>query len=455
MVKTLPNAIDAEQSLLGTIMVYPNSAQIAIEAGMRAEYLFLENHKKIFYAINDLYNEQKPIDITTLGTRLNDLGILGSVGGVDYLMTLCDTSVSSFNTKAYVELIQNKAYMRNMIEACQKVVDEGFDGQANIDDYLDMAEKSVLNVTRSRRTTDFKSSATVVNNVLERIIKMSGNKSGITGLKTGFEHLDNYTHGFQRGDLIILAARPSMGKTAVALNFASKIAQYQSNEAVAIFSLEMAAEQLLERILSSKSSVPIEKIKTGKLSDNDWQKLNEAAATLRNTKMYIDDIPGIRVTEIFSKCRKLQSEQGLAAVFIDYIQLISGSGNNKENRQQEVSEISRNLKALARELNVPVIALSQLSRNVESRTDKRPMMSDLRESGAIEQDADIIMLLFRSQYYDRKDDPNEKHDPNEMQPLEIDIAKHRNGKTGVIRFAFQGSTNSIFTAEADDYMGGE
>ncbi len=455
MVKTLPNAIEAEQSLLGTIIVYPSAAQIAIEAGMRAEYMFLENHKKIFNAVNDLYNEQKPVDITTLSTRLNDLNILGSVGGLDYLMTLSDTSVSSYNTKAYVELIQNKAFMRNMIEACQRVVDEGYDGQTDIDDYLDLAEKSVLNVTRNRRTTDFKSSATVVNNVIDRIMKMSGNTSGITGVKTGFEHLDNYTHGFQKGDLIILAARPSMGKTAVALNFAFKIAQYQPNEAVAIFSLEMAAELLVERILSSKSTVPIEKIKTGHLTNQDWQKLNEAAADLRNTKIYIDDVPGIRVTEIFSKCRKLQSEHGLSAIFIDYIQLITGSGNNRENRQQEVSEISRNLKALARELNVPVIALSQLSRNVESRTDKRPMMSDLRESGAIEQDADIIMLLFRSQYYERKDDPDEKVDPNAVQPLDVDIAKHRNGKTGVIRFAFHGSTSSIFTTENDDYAGGE
>lgn len=454
MAKTLPNAIEAEQSLLGTIMVYPGSAQIAIEAGMRSEYMFLDSHKKIFDVVNDLYNEQKPIDITTVGTRLNDMNILSVIGGAEYLITLSDTAVSSYNTKAYVELIQNKAYMRNMIEACEKIVSDGFDGQTNIDDYLDMAEKSVLGVTRNRRTTDFKSSASVVNNVLDRIMKMSSNTSGITGLKTGFDHLDKNTHGFQRGDLIILAARPSMGKTAVALNFAHKIAQYHPDEAVAIFSLEMAAEQLIERILSSKSTVPIERIKTGNLNNQDWQKLNEGASILRNTKIYIDDVPGIRVTEIFSKCRKLQSEQGLAAVFIDYIQLISGSGNNRDNRQQEVSEISRNLKALARELNVPVIALSQLSRSVESRQEKRPMMSDLRESGAIEQDADIVMLLFRSQYYDRSED-NAKASPDAIQPLEIDIAKHRNGRTGVVKFAFQGSTNSIFTAEDEDYMGGE
>lgn len=456
MIKTLPSAIEAEQSLLGSMIVYQNASRNVIELGLEAEQFFLDSHKKIFEAVQSLYNERKPIDITTVSTRLKDLNTLSDVGGIDYLMSLSESSVSSYNTKEYVDIIQNKYSMRNMIDACQKIVDDGFSGQTDIDDYLDSAEKLVLAVTRNRRATEFHSSKTVINNVIEKIKEMSTNKSDITGLKTGFSHLDAYTHGFQRGDLIILAARPSVGKTAVALNFASKIAQYHPNEAVAIFSLEMSAEQLMQRVLSSRSAVPSGKIVTGNLNNNEWNKIGEAANELKNTKIYIDDTPGVRVTEIFSKCRKLQSEHGLAAIVIDYIQLISSSGNSRENRQQEVSEISRNLKALARELNVPVIALSQLSRNVESRSDKRPIMADLRESGSLEQDADIVMLLFRKAYNETHEEKEHKDiDPMEMQPLLIDIAKHRNGAVGVVKFAFQASTSSIYTVENDNFMGGE
>jgi len=453
MTKSLPSAIDAEQSLLGTMMVYPNAARIAIESGMLSDYFFLDSHAKIFNVIFDLYNEGKPVDLTTVSTRLSDLNLLTFVGGTEYLINLSDTSVSSYNTKTYVELIQNKASMRNMIEACNQIVDLGLKGQTDIDEYLDVAEKLVLDVSRSRRVSEFKSSATLVNDVLEEIRKRSESKTNITGIKTGFTAMDNVTNGFQRGDLIILAARPSMGKTAVALNFASKIAQYQKEDAVAIFSLEMPAEHLIQRILAAKSDVEGVKLATGQLNNTDWSMLNEAALELRNTKIFIDDSPGIKVSEIFSKCRKLQVEHGLSAIFIDYIQLISGSSSYRENRQQEVSEISRNLKALARELKVPVIALSQLSRNVEYRQDKRPMLSDLRESGALEQDADIVMLLYRDSYYKSKaaEEENKKLEPEDLksQILELNIAKHRNGPTRTIEFSFDATTNAIYTVASD------
>ena len=304
----------------------------------------------------------------------------------------------------------------------------------------DMAEKQILDVTRRRKTTDFKSSNEVVNEVIENIHKMSAQKSGVTGVATGYRDLDNTTNGFQRGDLIILAARPSMGKTAFALNVAMQIAQL-NHQAAAIFSLEMPAEQLISRMLSAKSRVPGGQLRTGFLNNNEWNQLNEAAADLKATKIFIDDSPNVRVSEIHSKCRKLQAEHGLAVILIDYIQLITGSGRNPDNRQQEVSEISRGLKGLARELQVPVIALSQLSRSVEKREDKRPMLSDLRESGALEQDADIVMFLYRDEYYQR-----EKSEEG-TEKTEINIAKHRNGPTRQIELAFERNINAFYNYE--------
>jgi replicative DNA helicase len=281
-----------------------------------------------------------------------------------------------------------------------------------------------------------------MNSVLDEIQKMADNKSDITGYKTGFFDIDHTLHGLQKGDLIIVAARPSMGKTSVSLNLAMNVAAYQPEQAVAIFSLEMAAEQLAMRLLSAKSRIEGDKLKTGRLSNDDWNRVNEAAGELKASNIFIDDTPGIKVPEIFSKCRRLQNEHGLSLILIDYIQLITGSGRQGESRQQEVSEISRSLKALARELKVPVIALSQLSRSVEARENKHPMLSDLRESGAIEQDADIVMLLFRESYYDEK--IKEEADRNGNERLEINIAKHRNGATRKVFLAFEGPTNALY-----------
>lgn len=445
MSRQMPNSLEAEQSLLGTLMVYQNSMTIVTDEGLADSDFYLEAHRKIFAAIFDLHAEGKPVDMTTVSTRLNDMNRLSQVGGVDYLMQLCDAAVTSANTKTYVEIIQNKAFMRNLIEASQVIAEEGLDGQVDIDDYLDNAEKKILSVTRNRRTSDFRSGTEVINSVIENIQKMADNHSPITGVATGFKDLDRLTHGFQPGDLIILAARPSMGKTAFALNLGMNMAQIETKKAVAIFSLEMPAEQLISRILSAKSTVLGDHLKTGFLSSGEWNQLSEAVTELKSTKIFIDDTPGVRVSEIFSKCRKLQAEHGLSCILIDYIQLITGNGKSGDNRQQEVSEISRNLKALARELKVPVIALSQLSRGVEQRTDKRPMMSDLRESGALEQDADMIILLFRESYYD--DEKKEEAIKNGIETVEVDVAKHRNGATRRLDVAFKADINAFYNVD--------
>jgi replicative DNA helicase len=301
---------------------------------------------------------------------------------------------------------------------------------------MDDAERQILNVTRTRRTSDFKDTKETVSSVMDNITRMSEQKSNITGIKTSFKALDNTTNGLQKGDLIILAARPSMGKTAFAINLAIQVARH-NHLPVAIFSLEMPAEQLITRMLSATSLVEGNKLRSGYLNNNEWNMLNEAAGELRNLPVYIDDTPSIKVGEIFSKCRKLSSEKGLGMIVIDYIQLISAA-KSSENRQQEVSEISRNLKALAREMKVPVIALSQLSRLVERREDKRPILSDLRESGALEQDADLVWFLYRDDYYQK-----EKTEGTQ-EKVEVDIAKHRNGPTRKIELAFDRNINAFY-----------
>lgn len=449
MARNLPSAPEAEASLLGTMMVYPSAARVAMEEGLNEEDFFVEANQRIFEAMQELYRKGDPIDLTTVFTMLRDMGLADKMGGIEYLTQLSEAAVTSANTKSYVDVIHNKALMRKMIEAAEKVVDEGFEGQTDIDEYLDSSERAILDVSRNRKTGEFTNSQDLMGGVLNQIQQMSENKSDITGLKTGFTDLDHTLHGFQKGDLVILAARPSMGKTAVALNLAMNTATYNPDGAVAIFSLEMPAQQLGMRLLSARSHIEGDKLKTGRLSNDDWNAVNEAAASLSRLPIYIDDTPGVKVPEIFSKCRRLQSEHGLNLILIDYIQLITGSGAHaSESRQQEVSDISRNLKALARELKVPVIALSQLSRSVEQRENKHPMLSDLRESGAIEQDADIVMMLYREAYYDQQAKDAAQESGSEK--LEINIAKHRNGATRSIYLAFEGATNALYNIQNTD-----
>lgn len=450
--RAMPSAPEAEASLLGTMLVYPAAARTAIEAGLTEDDFYNEVNKKIFTACREIYAEGQNVDLASVSTRLKDKGQLEQTGGLNYLTSLSAAAVTSANTKGYVQIIHDKALVRAMILTADQISAEGMAGQTDVTAYLDNAEKAVLNVSRSRRTSEFQKSSDLVNEAVKQIVQMSQNKSDVTGLKSGYQQLDSTLHGFQNGDLIILAARPSMGKTAVALNFLLRACQYAQDKAAAMFSLEMSAQQLTLRLLSAYSRVKNDHLRTGRLSTEEWNKVNEAAHDLAMMKLYIDDTPGIHLPEIFSKCRRLQSEEGLSLVVIDYIQLITGPQRSDGSRQQEVSDISRGLKSLARELNVPVIALSQLSREVEKRNDRKPILSDLRESGAIEQDADVVMLLYRESYYDPALQKEVAKAGSEQ--LDINIAKHRNGAIRHVNLAFEADTNAVLdmiSAEEPEY----
>lgn len=449
MSRELPHSNEAEQSILGAMMIYPSVVGIAYDQGLDAKDFYLDIHQRIYNAMMDIKDMNKPIDVTTLVSRLQDIDQLNLVGGADYIIKLSDTAISSANSNYYIEMIKSRAHLRRLIETAELIAEDGFDTAVTLDDVMDKAEREILAVTRSRKATDFKSSRDVLSVVMKELIELRNSDNHVTGIKTGYNELDKLTNGFQRGDLIILAARPAMGKTAFALNLALNASFYNPG-AIAIFSLEMPAESLMKRILSAKSAVEATKLRSGIISDNEFNKLNEAANELMATKMFVDDSSNIKISEIFSKCRKLHSEHGLDMVVIDYLQLISGSGRNGgDNRQQEISEISRSLKGLAREMGCPVIALSQLSRSVETRPDKHPMLSDLRESGAIEQDADIVMFLYRDEYYNKEE--NQQDNTSSTDKTDVDIAKHRNGATGRIELAFQKSISAFFNIAHGDY----
>lgn len=439
-IRELPHSKPAELALLGALLVYPNAIVTVSEMSVQPKDFFVVPHQKIYQAILECSYQNKPIDVTTVSTQLNDTQQLASIGGVDYLLTLSRNAVASVNTAKYAQLILDKAQLRALIESSQLVIEKAQSGEG-LDDILDYSESSVLNVTRNRQTTDFKDGASVVSEVIKNISSLSNQKSSLTGLPTSYKYLDNMTHGLQSGDLILLAARPSMGKTAFALNLAMNGA-LNSKKAVAIFSLEMPAEHLIQRMLSAKSMVMGDSLRTGRLTNNDWNAIHEAANDLKQTKIFIDDSATIRMSEIFSKCRKLAADYPLGLIVIDYIQLISSSSNS-DNRQHEVSMISRQLKGLARDLNVPVIALSQLSRRVEQRDNKRPILSDLRESGSLEQDADIVMFLYRENYYKQKQDGEEVQQVM-SEPVEVLLSKHRNGAIGTVTLTFQANINKFF-----------
>lgn len=437
--RELPHNDGVEQAILGAILVYPSVVKTVFDNNLVKEDFFVEAHKRIFGAMQELMHMHKPIDPTTLTAKLQDNDELAYAGGGDYIVSLSDSAVSSANAASYIEIIQKKAYARHLIEAAEMIAADGFDTSYDLDELMDKAERSILDVTRRRNATSFKGSTEVVSNVMEEIDALRHSSDGITGVETGYRDIDKLTNGLQRGDLIILAARPSMGKTAFALNLALNTSLCKKNKgAVALFSLEMPAEQYMRRILSAKSQVEGNKLRSGQLRADEMNKLSESANELSALKIFIDDSAVIKIPEIFSKCRKLQSEHGLDLIVVDYLQLITSSG--KESRQLEISEISRSLKALARELEVPVLALSQLSRGVETRQDKRPMLSDLRDSGAIEQDADIVVFLYRDDYYDRENDSDEAI-------TEVDIQKHRNGALKKIKLQFKKSVNAFYTID--------
>ncbi|WP_091772975.1 replicative DNA helicase [Piscibacillus halophilus] len=423
---TPPHNIEAEQSVLGAIFLQPNAIVSASEI-LEPDDFYRVNHQRIFEVMIRLTDKGEPIDLVTVTNELREMDVLEEVGGVTYLTDLAESVPTAANLEYYAKIVEEKSVLRRIISTATGIVTKSYEEKDELSEIIDYAEKSILDVSQQKASGKFRNIKDVLINVYDNIEQLHHQSEEVTGVPTGFKDLDHITSGFQKNDLIIIAARPSVGKTAFALNIAQNVAIH-AQENCAIFSLEMGAEQLVMRMLCAEGNIDAQRLRTGSLQEEDWGKLTMAMGSLSDAGIYIDDTPGVKISEIRSKCRRLKQESGLGMVLIDYLQLIQGSGSSRENRQQEVSEISRQLKALARELEVPVIALSQLSRGVEQRQDKRPIMSDIRESGSIEQDADIIGFLYRDDYYN---DDTEKENI-----IEIIIAKQRNGPIGTVELAF-------------------
>ncbi|MGE7112056.1 replicative DNA helicase [Lysinibacillus sp. NPDC047702] len=432
-----PHNREAEQSVIGAIFLDPQALITASEILLTDDF-YHNAHKKIFETMLRLSDQGKAIDVVTVTEELSAKKEIEDVGGLSYLLELANAVPTAANIAHYAKIVEEKALLRRLIRVATKIVEDGYTREDEVEALLGEAEKKMMEVANRKNAGDFKHVKDVLVETFDNIEQLQSRKGDVTGIPTGFRDLDNITAGFQRNDLIIVAARPSVGKTAFALNVAQSVA-VQARENVAIFSLEMGAEQLVMRMLCAEGNIDAQVLRTGALNTEDWGKLTMAMGSLSNSGIFIDDTPGVRINEIRAKCRRLAQEHGLGMILIDYLQLIQGSGKPGENRQQEVSEISRSLKGLARELKVPVIALSQLSRGVEQRQDKRPMMSDLRESGSIEQDADIVAFLYRDDYYDKESESKNM--------IEIIIAKQRNGPTGTVTLAFKKEFNKFINVD--------
>ena len=426
--RIMPHSLEAEQSVIGSMFIDAEAIAAATEQ-ISGEDFYNRQYGVVFDTIVELNNEGKPIDFATLQDRLRSKeDVPPEVSGLDFLTNLIAAVPTSANIKYYAGIVAEKATLRRLIRTNEEIANTCYSGKESLDTILESTESKINEVVQKKNVKEFVPIRTVVMNAMDKIEKASKLHGTVTGIATGFIDLDYRTAGMQPSDLVLIAARPSMGKTAFVLNIAQHVA-FKQNLPVAIFSLEMSKEQLVKRMLSMNSHVDSQKIRTGNLEDEDWDRLVGSVRRIGNSHLVIDDTSGITATELRSKCRKLKIEQGLDLVIIDYLQLMSGSGKRKgENRQQEISEISRSLKVMARELNVPVIALSQLSRAVEQRPDKKPMLSDLRESGAIEQDADMVMFLYRDEYYNP--------DSEEKGVAEVIIAKQRSGPTGSVKLAW-------------------
>lgn len=430
MPRGLPHDIVAERSILGA-MIRSKTTCYEVIGAISADDFYVERHRMVYEAMCDVHGKNMPIDITTLTSQLQDRMQLDKVGGVEYILELYESVATVTHTKFYIKILEEKSILRKIIDKATSLVEKATGEIDDVGDFVGEVEKEMLMVTRDRNSGEFKEVKQVVQNVTDRLIMLSNQGGQISGVKTNFYQLDKITSGLQKGDLIILAARPSVGKTAFALNLASNVA-YKSKEAIAVFSLEMPAEQLVTRVIAAMGGIESNLLRNGQIMKDNQNRYYAAADRVSQCNLYIDDGAGIKINDIVAKCRRLKQERGLSLIVIDYLQLITGSGRSSDNRQQEVSDISRQLKGLARELEVPVIALSQLSRSIEKREDKRPMMSDLRESGAIEQDADIIAFLHRDDY--------QKTEGEEVQnagPVKIIISKHRNGSLGEIELLFE------------------
>lgn len=414
--RTPPQNIEAEQAVLGAIFL-SDAALITATEKLMPEDFYRAAHQRIYQVMVELAEKGEPVDLVTVTSDLQDRKWLEEIGGVAYLGDIANAVPTAANVEYYSRIVEEKSVLRRLIRVATDIAAEGYASEEEVDTILNEAEKTILEVSHRQNTSAFISIKDVLVETYDRIEMLQNQTGDITGIATGFTELDKMTAGFQRNDLIIVAARPSVGKTAFALNIAQNVAT-KTEESVAIFSLEMGASQLVQRMLCAEGNIDAQRMRTGALNDEDWQKLTMAMGSLSKAGIYIDDTPGVKVNDIRAKCRRLKQENGLGMIMIDYLQLIQGNGRSGENRQQEVSEISRTLKAIARELEVPVIALSQLSRGVEQRQDKRPMMSDIRESGSIEQDADIVAFLYRDDYYDKESE--------NQNIIEIIIAKQRN-----------------------------
>ncbi len=441
-----PQNLEAEQAVLGAILL-ETEALVASMERLKSEDFYSVAHQRIFDVMVSLNDDNEPIDLITLASRLQDLGQMEEVGGIIYLTKLANAVPTAANVEYYATIVEEKSLLRRLIRTATQIVSNGYATEDDVSVLLNDAEARIMELSNRRSSTGFISILDVLMEVFERVEFLFNNRGGVTGIPSGFVDLDRMTAGFQPNDLIIVAARPSVGKTAFALNVAQNVA-VRASETVAIFSLEMSAAQLVQRIICAESNVDAQRMRTGHLEGDDWEKLSMAIGALSEAQIYIDDTPGITVSDIRAKCRRLKKEKGLGMILIDYLQLIQGRGKAGENRQQEVSEISRTLKQIARELEVPVIALSQLSRGVEQRQDKRPMMSDLRESGSIEQDADIVAFLYRDDYYDKESE--------KKNIIEIIIAKQRNGPVGTVELVFLKNFNkfvSLDRSHAEAYAG--
>ncbi|MDF2787582.1 MAG: replicative helicase [Neobacillus sp.] len=432
-----PQNIEAEQAVLGAIFLEPSALTVASEI-LIPEDFYRASHQKIFNAMLKLNDEGKVVDLVTVTEELAAAKLIEDTGGVSYLSELASSVPTAANIEYYARIVEEKSLLRRLIRTATEIASDGYSREDEVEALLSEAEKNILAVAQRKNAGAFHNIKDVLVRTYDNIEQMHQRAGEITGLETGFIELDRMTAGFQRNDLIIVGARPSVGKTAFALNIAQNVA-HKTGENIAIFSLEMGAEQLVMRLLCAEGNIDAQRLRTGSLTDDDWGKLTMAMGSLSNSGIFIDDTPGVRISDIRSKCRRLKQEHGLGMILIDYLQLILGSGRAGENRQQEVSEISRSLKQLARELQIPVIALSQLSRGVEQRQDKRPMMSDIRESGSIEQDADIVAFLYRDDYYDKESE--------NKNIIEIIIAKQRNGPTGTVSLAFVKEYNKFVNLE--------
>lgn len=429
--RKLPQNLEAEMSVLGCTFL-TNYALDKVCEELDTDMFISEPNRRIFDAIKSLHQNKIPLDSATVKNEIEKKGSINLIGGIEYLSEVIDSVITSANVDYYIDIVREKALRRKLIDVTNTITANAYDEEENTNDLIDDAERKIFSVTKARKAGEFKSIGEVMRSTQQELERLAKNQNEITGIPSGFYDLDKLTSGFHPNELIILAARPAMGKTAFGLNLAVNAAQ-KTDKAVAIFNMEMSAEQLALRMIAAAGGIEQNKLRTGRLEHNDWKKVNEAMSELGDTNLYIEDSSGMTISEIRAKCRRLATqEKGLGLVVIDYLQLITGSAKYEGNRQQEVSEISRSLKTMAMELKIPVIALAQLSRSVELRENKRPIMSDLRESGSIEQDADIVGFLYRDDYYNKP-----AGDESNVSITELIIGKHRSGGTGTIELLFE------------------